>query len=70
MCEPQIKKQVSIELDALQKVIKMIKQITKVADYNPEIAYLTIATKIGTKFFEIPQMASRSSTYNFLNSTI
>ncbi len=42
----------------------------KIVNYNPEIVYLTISSKINTRFFDIPQMASRSSTYNFLNSPI
>jgi hypothetical protein len=61
LSKQQTQVQVPNELIALQNVIKKIGQKTNVQNYNPEVVYTTVTTKINTRFFDFPQANSGNS---------
>ena len=48
---PQIKTQVTPEIDALLHTVKIIGQQVKNKDYHPQILYVVVNKKINTRIF-------------------
>jgi aubergine len=61
----QIQRQVKDELRALNNVIKKIGQKTGNANYNPEIVYTVVNTKLNVRIFDLSEGSSQSHSNKF-----